>query len=165
MPDDIYVLPILNKYLLYSPLRSFAAFINNAALVILHKFFSKSDRYDIPKNIMDIIDILNEPLEVPPKKQEQIHPAFLGLITTRGCNISCNYCNFGSSKYLKDVLKPDYAIASVQWMAEYVKKFDHDILEIHFFGGEPFVAGNIIDITIHYARMLANKLNIYNTTL
>jgi radical SAM protein with 4Fe4S-binding SPASM domain len=44
------------------------------------------------------------------------------------------------------------AAAAVDWMVDRVRKIGRKSLDIHFFGGEPLFAPDVVDTVIHYAR-------------
>lgn len=52
------------------------------------------------------------------------------------------------------------AAAAVDWMAERIQELGRRILKIHFFGGEPFCAGEVVDAVIHRARTVAANMGL-----
>jgi uncharacterized protein len=52
------------------------------------------------------------------------------------------------------------AVDGVDWMAETMRRLGRDSLEVHFFGGEPFVAGDVVDVVVHRARSVAAQLGL-----
>ena len=54
----------------------------------------------------------------------------------------------------------DLATAAVEWMATRNAAAGRENLEIHFFGGEPFVAPDVVETSVHYARSRAGELGL-----
>ena len=54
-------------------------------------------------------------------------------------------------------MSPEIAVSAVDWMAKKLVESGRTIFQIHFFGGEPFVAPEIIDIVVHRVRYLSEK--------
>jgi uncharacterized protein len=52
------------------------------------------------------------------------------------------------------------AVDAVDWMAETMRHLGRDSLEIHFFGGEPFQAGEVVDVVVHRARFVASQVGL-----
>jgi uncharacterized protein len=49
-------------------------------------------------------------------------------------------------------MKPEVAVAAVDWMAERLMASGRRHFQIHFFGGEPFISPEIVDIVAHRVR-------------
>ena len=160
----LYIVPVNECYLLFSPLRRLYALINRKGIIELKKAIDNNWRCQkSSKILLQIInDIRKTQDELPAMKTGKIDPSFLGIIPTRACNGACVYCGFGTQNNTnQDVMGLDVATAAVDWMAEIVKANGKDILEIHFFGGEPFIAPDIIETVIHRARMIASQLKLF----
>ena len=160
--NDVYAIPVADAYLIYSPLRQIAALVNKEALFCIRdrskNKFAKTAELE---PLQDLFRELQKPIqEIPAERIGQIRPAFLGIIPTRACNLSCVYCNFGSQNTSDERMDFSMAVAAVEWMAKRVRKLGRKTLEIHFFGGEPFVAGEVVEVVIHRARALAAKLGL-----
>jgi uncharacterized protein len=95
------------------------------------------------------------PALTPSFSRELPSPPFLGLVPTRGCNLNCVYCGFGSRQADGRSMSADLAVAAVDWMAERVRELGQDVLEVHFFGGEPFCAPEVVDVAVHRSRAVA----------
>ena len=52
------------------------------------------------------------------------------------------------------------AASAVDWAAGHIKKSGRNLLNIHFFGGEPFVAPEVVDVAVNRARHTAAKLGL-----
>jgi len=47
----------------------------------------------------------------------------------------------------------------VDWYISLLKSQQRNILEIHFFGGEPMVARDVIEVVVQRARLVAMEQN------
>ena len=91
---------------------------------------------------------------VPATRNGSIDPHFLGLTTTRGCNIGCVYCNFGGPTANSVEMPPATAIAAVDWMRDRLIANQRSLPRVHFFGGEPLIAWNLIELVVHRVRYI-----------
>jgi uncharacterized protein len=155
--DDIYALPVGNRYLVYSPLQYISALVNKAAVHELSlSLTGKGSKHTLPPSLSDLAATLAPPLtNLSGLRTGPLRPLFLGIIPTRACNMSCGYCDFDSQKAADHAMDFSIAVAAVDWMAAFLKDSGNSTLEVHFFGGEPFVAGDVVDVVIHRARSLA----------
>jgi uncharacterized protein len=160
--NDIYAAPVLGNYLVYSPLRHVAALVNKAALKkIYNQFKTEKNREDIYGTFLGLFPKLSIPVtKIPVERKGPLEPAFLGIIPSRACNMSCAYCDFGSNTSSHERMPPNTAVAAVDWMAEYMQSQGQKVLEIHFFGGEPLVEEEIVDVVIHRGRMVAQEMDL-----
>lgn len=155
--NNIFSLPIFDKWLIYAPFSRVLALVNYSMLNKLKKTFFQENRNS--SNVL-IRLIAKKSNQLTVEKNGPFSPTFLGIIPTRACNMACIYCGFEANEASQEIMDPDLAITAVDWMAEFVKKEGRKVLEIHFFGGEPFVAGQLVDIVVHRARCIANKMGL-----
>jgi uncharacterized protein len=52
------------------------------------------------------------------------------------------------------------AAAAVDWMAEHMRRLQRETLEVHFFGGEPFAAPDVVEVAVHHARAVADRYGL-----
>jgi len=162
LSTDIYALPVTDAYLIYSPLRRVTALVNHKALPMLRQQIGKNgNNRNVPESLHDLLQELRQPAqEPPPESIGPIQPMFLGILPTRACNLSCVYCDFGASEVPGEQMDFQMAAAAVDWMAENVKSLGQETLDVHFFGGEPFWAGEVVDVAVHRARAVADRLGL-----
>lgn len=149
LANGIFLVPVLDRWLLYSPLQHVTALVNNAVVVAL-----KNGR---PPDGSGRLGDLWASLRVDPEKEPQPptgppRPEFLGIIPTRACNLACVYCGFGASESRPDGMDLRLAVAAVDWIVEHSRRAGRSGLEVHFFGGEPFSAPDVVDVAVHRAR-------------
>ncbi|MBN1542626.1 radical SAM protein [candidate division KSB1 bacterium] len=152
MPESlhsVYVLPIANRWLLHAPLHGITALVNSATIeALLHDKALPDGSLQVLQN--------QEPPAAPAPHTGPIQPEFLGIIPTRACNMRCIYCGFGAVKAQDgQTLDLKRAVLLVDWMADWLHQHQRTHFDIHFFGGEPFCAPDVVDTVVHRARMLA----------
>ena len=159
--NNLFAVPILDKFLVVSPLRDTYALINKSALEVVAEQ-TKQPLKKVDSRLEDFIAFLKEPVtplafDVHKRK---LNPLFLGLIPSRRCNLSCVYCGFGATLSSDNKLSPEQCIGAIDYYAQSSLKNGKQECQIQFFGGEPFVEGDIIDIAVHRARMIAAKTGL-----
>ncbi len=152
--DFIYALPVLKKWLLHAPLHGLSALVNAQTLREL-----KRQRFSTPETENLSQTLQHTPANQPPLNGP-LNPEFLGIIPTRACNLNCVYCGFHSDSSPNAHMDLSLAGSAVEWMAEHVSRSGRDRLDIHFFGGEPFWAPDVVDVVVHKALALASKYGL-----
>lgn len=151
--DYVFTVPVADKYVLHSPLHNITALINRAAVKSLKDGnLNKRDLYELYRS-------LSEKTFIPAPHRGPLNPDFLGIIPTRMCNFTCIYCGFGSCKD-SPVMDLSLALSSVEWMVEHVINKGLSRVEIHFFGGEPFFAPDVIRAVVYRTNMLCAEYNL-----
>ncbi len=152
---DLFALPVDGAVLLASPLRAVSALVNAAALSALRN--NGSGASTALRGLREAIAV---PAAAPQRRSGPIRPAFLGLIPTRSCNLTCVYCDFGAPGASRERMSIATAVAAVDWIAEIARAAGEKRFEVHFFGGEPLFAGEVIDAAVHRARIVAARLDL-----
>lgn len=159
----VYAIPIGKDWLLSSPWQKIFALINKNALSrMVPKLDSAAAAFKEDDGLTEMSSLLNETEPDRPEAPEgDLQPAFFGIITTRSCNMSCGYCDFGSDTASGDKMSVSLAVDAVNWIAEFVREKGWPLMEIHFFGGEPFLGLDALEAAVHRARMLADQMGIH----
>jgi len=160
LPDsDLFAVPLPKGFLLFSPRRRLAVRLNRQALMVLFRIFVAGDHPSGLSPEMDaLVAELSQPQEqVIPSANTAVSPPFLGLITTRACNLACAYCAFGSRTSPDERMLLATAVAAVDWMAHQARRLARETLDIHFFGGEPFAAPEVVDTAVLRGRIMAEQ--------
>jgi uncharacterized protein len=89
-----------------------------------------------------------------------MNPFFLGLIPTRGCNLGCRYCSFAASKKGSPVLPLALARKAIHAYLELLHDAGKTSGEIHFFGGEPFYAQELVHFATGFAASESARLGV-----
>lgn len=155
-----FLTPVCDRWLFYAPLHKVAAVVNTQAADQIRNGGSGGGGGPVS----DLIELVGQaPPSVPRPLVGDACPSFLGIMPTRGCNLACVYCNFGGPTAEKVHMKPEIAVAAVDWMAESLVRAGRRDFQIHFFGGEPFISPEIVDIVVHRSRYLSARhgLDLY----
>jgi uncharacterized protein len=108
--------------------------------------------------IDEIVQTLNAPGGLCPQPKEgALAPAFLGLVPTRRCNLACRYCGFVPEDDERGDMSPALAHDVVDWYLRLVSQAQQPHAEIHYFGGEPFCATDVLDVTVHQAHIWSEE--------
>ena len=156
--NSTFIIPVLNNFLVYSPLTGISALVNRRAVVELKQQSlpgnEKERNQESP--LFDLAqEIAPSPVHLPRKKTGRLNPEFLGIIPTRSCNGACNYCDFEADMASGQKMSYKLAVRAVDWYADLLKLHKRNTLEIHFFGGEPMVARDVIEVVVQRARLVA----------
>jgi uncharacterized protein len=151
---SIFVLPVGNKYLLYAPLHELSALLNKAAVMQVKLALMLSSPASATMELADLLSGLLSPPTLNPDRFGEMDPQFLGIIPSRRCNMSCAYCDFGAHHAPDEVIDPDVVVAAIDYYAALTREKNKQMFFIQFFGGEPFVEQEIIDIAVHHARFV-----------
>lgn len=155
---SLYVLPVFQQYVLYAPLHGLTALLNRAALLRLREHLCQGVGC-LDENLADIVASLRMAGQPAPRPSEgELAPAFLGLLPTRGCNLGCRYCGFMLAGGSAAAMDPALAHDAVNWYMDWVREAGRPHAEIHFFGGEPFCAPEVLDVSVHLARIRAAEI-------
>lgn len=152
---EVFVAPVGDKFLIYAPLHQFAALVNELAVrEIQHGL--QTDSYPVHPTLRPILHQLQTSSPAPIARTGPLAPLFLGFIPTRGCNMACRYCDFAAPKQTSPVMEPSMAQAALDAYFRLLQEMELSQANIHFFGGEPFFAPQLVGFVVEYAKMRAN---------
>lgn len=154
---NVFAIPISRRFLLYAPLHNLAALVDRTAVQRLRDGLL-SGRTVARGRLSEIARVLDAGAEpAPSPAQGDFTPPFLGLLPTRGCNLSCRYCGFLASQEAQRVMPLELARDAVNWYMGVVGRAGARHAEVHYFGGEPFCVEEVLDLTVHLARIKARE--------
>ena len=157
---EIFSVPVGDKYLLYAPLQQFLALVNKKA------------EDEVRRHLMDVtsgdstvvspfIQAIKSPKTLPSSIRNPVEDsAFLGLIPTRGCNARCRYCDFAAPRPSHETMSISLAREAINAYLLLRQSRGHKSAEVHFFGGEPFVAEEVVQFSVEYATVRAAELGM-----
>ena len=158
--SSFFVVPVSDRFLIYSPFHNFAALVNRtSALQLRDTLFAGG--WISAEPLKRILDILESEAEAPlSRKQGHFAPEFLGLIPSRACNLACGYCGFWNADEPRARMSLKMVRDTVDWYLDLVCQAGDPSADIHFFGGEPFSAEEVVDFAVYYARGRARELGL-----
>lgn len=150
----------MDKYLVYSPLHRFATLVNRKAMQLL-RTIGQSDT-PLPDALKPIAEKLSVTKVHPPSTRigNLDQPLFLGIIPTRNCNLGCRYCDFPAPKLTGSIMSANLARGSVDAYLNLLRAAGRNYGEVHFFGGEPFFAMEVVQFVVEYAALRASELKL-----
>jgi len=152
---SVFSIPVGNKFLLYAPLHSFAALVNQQAVAEVRRNLLA------PLSPSRFIETIKMPDEVPPHARDgALDPLFLGIIPTRSCNLDCKYCDFAAPKHSSPVMDVALARDAINSYLVLKQSSGASKAEIQFFGGEPFYAEEVVRFSVEYATRRAAELGL-----
>lgn len=157
---DVYSVPIGDKCLLYAPLHQLAALVDRGAAEGIRAGLDSGA--SVGPAIAAIVERLRSAGGAPPERREGAldDPLFLGLIPTRGCHLACRYCDFPAPASGGSVMDLGLARGAVDAYLDLLASHGRDTAEIHFFGGEPFDAEEVVHFVVEYASARAAELQM-----
>jgi uncharacterized protein len=159
--DDIFLIPVLDQNIIYAPLYRFAEVMDQKTNHQLGQFLSSQDG----KTQLDLLRILPQLKHRKKEKLQEFHgpittPLFLGLITTRACNMACSYCDFSPSNSTNPVMTLELAQESVDMYLTFLGNAGMSRGQIEFFGGEPLFKNRVVEFVVSYSRDRSKTLGI-----
>jgi uncharacterized protein len=155
---DLFSIPILDKFLFYAPLHHYAAILEKEELNLLYLSLAK-EANDGDPNIPSWVKSPDCKTPVVPIGPIT-NPLFLGLITTRDCNMRCRYCDFSNAPEIGKVLSFELAKVAIDAYLDLLGQSGMKIGEVQFFGGEPFYRNRAVEFSVSYARQAAARKGI-----
>jgi uncharacterized protein len=156
----VFSVPILDRHLVYAPLHQVVALVDDRARQALVAALTAPAAAPCAA-IQPLLDAWHRPAVPPaPAAGPLVSPLFLGLITTRGCNMACQYCDFAAPKQASPTMRLELARAAIDGYLALLAAGKETRAEVHFFGGEPFAAAHIVDFAVAYAGRRAGDLGL-----
>lgn len=150
MSAQTFILPCGERALLFAPLRDLAALLSRRDQEDLGRAGGPSPRLEA------LWERLRPGIESPNERRGPLQPGFLGLITTRDCSLACRYCDFQTGRR-GETLTPALIKAGIRLMGELAQDQGAELLPVHFFGGEPLLAWDLVQLAVACARAEAER--------
>lgn len=158
---DIFAVPVLDNYLLYAPLHNLLALVDRRAAQAIQAGLRSAAASAYPQ-VQQILSVLQAPSQSAPTARSGAlqEPLFLGIIPTRGCNLGCRYCDFPMPKQKEPLMSLALAREAVDAYLQVLVQNDRRHAEVHFFGGEPFFAEEVVHFVVDYASLRTGELGM-----
>ena len=144
-----FAVPVFDRWLVHFPLHRVTALVSPSAL---RELLARDSLAADPAIQSLRHDMAAPPPLTPEPRTGSFDPSMLVIVTTRGCNINCVYCDFGGPTSPKVFMDPAIAVTAIDWMADRLVENGRDLFFLHLFGGEPLIAGDLVDIVVHRVR-------------
>jgi radical SAM protein with 4Fe4S-binding SPASM domain len=153
----VYALPVLDKVLIYAPLHNLTALVNRAAAHSLAA--GLKGEMEIQSQMKVLFEVLHTDGHDPPEPRQGplTRPLFLGLIPTRGCNLACRYCDFVAGRDSRITMPLSLVRQALETYVDLLERGDTHLINVHFFGGEPFYAAEVVQFAVASATRLAGS--------
>jgi uncharacterized protein len=151
----VYAVPVLDRWLVFSPLSWAAAVVNHAAAAALARHAEGKGAPDAPED--GVAELWQELTSRVVSPQTGDGSPKLVIMPTRACNMRCVYCDFGAQDALGTTLDPRTACLLAEHFAAGVRAQGENVLRVHLFGGEPLVAGHCTKAIVHCVRALCAR--------
>lgn len=156
--NQIYVVPLEDRWLVFAPGTWSVAIINHTALGGLAEC-SEPGHVAPSLDALDLWQELTIPAEDTPDRSRP-EVGKLVIMPTRACNIRCVHCDFGSPDAPLTVLDPRLAYPLIDRVLAQTKRAGEPVMRVHFFGGEPLVARRSVEAIVAYTRRVCAKAHI-----
>lgn len=83
------------------------------------------------------------------------------LILTENCNLRCIYCFENEKRNTKCYMTPDVAISSIEYLIKGAKTSNRNNISVTFFGGEPMLNIDIMELIYDYGMFRCKEENLY----
>ena len=150
----------MDQYMVYNPLNGRYALLGENGVSLLKETLINFDTGSLPEEFKELAGFITAPGVKHPGKTGAVNPHFLGIIPSRKCNMACAYCDFGAHQNTGQKLDAGLMVTTIDWFAELKMKNKQKTLAIQFFGGEPFVEQELLDIAIHHTLFLASRTGL-----
>jgi uncharacterized protein len=157
MADGVFCVPVAGNWLVFAPLCKTAAAVNKPAAVSVCRAVRDGHLpAESPAPLHQLVTELKAKAPRPGAHTGPARPPFLGLILTRGCNMACHYCDFAASE-AESPMDAQLMCQALDGWAQWVREGGGRNLDLRFFGGEPFIEPDLVEIAVHRARCLAGN--------
>ncbi|MBA4387381.1 MAG: hypothetical protein C0404_05330 [Verrucomicrobia bacterium] len=158
--DEIYAVPIRDRWLMFKPRARVSAMMNRAAVDSLRNSLAGGIA-PVSGSLAGLRRWLAAGDAAAGASGAEPFPAGkLVIVPTRTCNMRCVYCDFGAAGDDGTTIDPRQACRFVEFMADSMAREGRGILGVHFFGGEPLIARDVVDTVVHHTRSLCSRLKI-----
>ena len=151
---DVFLVPLhTDLVLVHAPLHGIQMMTNTTAAELL------LNRAEVDPGRHPAIAQFRQMLESPTRRPRGCRsgpflPTSVGLVPTRDCNLACSYCDFSAGLDGKRMDADTYT-AAIDLGLRAASERGTGRLHVHFFGGEPFLAFDVVRGAVEHARAAA----------
>lgn len=154
LEDDLFIIPIENGNIIYSPLRRGVFWADDEAASVVHNYLKGYNKANTDTTVYQFLEQLKN-MEVKPLFSRSINDGSkMVVILSQICNLECSYCyaQEARSKEILDFNKLLIAINHVICSSD-KKKFSLTFIG----GGEPLIVWDLIKRAIDYSETIKGE--------
>ena len=157
--NAVFQIPLFDTVLIYAPLHHCAALVNQQAARELKAALVQGTPPTL-EALSSLVELFGEaPQYVPAPRRGPFVPGMLGILPTRDCNFACQYCGYlDGTQHGK--LPVETARQAVSAYVALLQQHRQGEGRVHFFGGEPLVAPDVVEAVVDTAREMAAQAGI-----
>lgn len=161
LAEDIFLVPHRDRYLLHAPRHGVTALMNAALAAELRAVWHGESMASVSPHARRLAQALRDavPLAIP-LRTGPFAPRSVSLMPTTDCNMRCLYCAPAAGGPHAMTMSPEVCTAALRYQAGVVRREGHATLMVYFFGGEPFVAWDLVQHCDAEGRALAGALGV-----
>jgi len=170
---DVFIIPLLNRYLVYAPLRR-AAFITNAASVNLLNRLRQGPIQPTNEDEENFLRLCREIHLIGDEGDSPIgtfacdgfKPSEVTLFLTTRCNLRCTYCYASSGDRSLADMNLETAKHGIDFVCRNALESSKREFGVGYHGGgEPTMHWNVLVESFAYARQIAheNGIDVYGS--
>lgn len=148
----------MNGAIIYAPLKKVCFWVNNEYKNILKNFLAENNTLKMLTGHKDLYDRMNCIYMLPstnPNPREFRIRNHLILILSERCNFGCSYC-YAQKAHNNDIIAWSTICKAVNTIMHCA---DKNVRITFIGGGEPLITYNLIQKTVEYAELLAQKFS------
>jgi len=160
--EDIFLVPFEDKFLLHAPLHGVTSLVNASIAEELRGCLRSGRLNGVSAAARPLGEALfgREPA-IPTVRTGPFSPAYVSLLPTTDCNMRCLYCAPGAgAPGTAFYMSKPICEAALRYQAEVVRREGFKHLMVYYFGGEPFVAWDVVQFCDENGRELAAQLGV-----
>ena len=159
--EEIFLVPFEDRFLLHAPLHGVTSLVNASVAEELRACLQAGRLNGLSVAARPLGEALfgREP-DIPAVRGGPFAPAYVSLLPTTDCNMRCLYCAPGAGTSLSMYMPKSVCEAALRYQAEVVRRDRLSHLMVYYFGGEPFVAWDLVQFCDEIGRELAGQLGV-----
>jgi uncharacterized protein len=149
--SELFKIPVENRTILYAPLAGSVVEVTPGVENFFFKIQQGANPYEIDPVLAEhlfktrilVPEGQNKSSSCSSCHETHYSPTSVTLLPTFGCNLNCEYC-YACAGDLSQVIKPEIAKASIDFIVENALKKKSDNVNVGFHGGgEPLLSSNL----------------------
>ena len=159
--DEVYLVPFEGKFLLHAPLHGVTSLVNAVVAGELRACLGAGRLNGISATARPLAEaLLKRDARIPAIRTGPYSPGGVSLLPTTDCNLRCLYCAPSAGAPGAAYMSKAVCEAALRYQAEIVRRDRLKRFNVYYFGGEPFVAWELVQHCDKLGRELAAGLGV-----